>query len=148
MKFDSLENIKITSSGSKDNLGRSGKGLIISMGLKSKVKLHKYKKARYSIGNVSIKDLSKIIREFEKLPYKSYEKKSPKYELIYSYFYLARQLVKFMMISDYFNSHNYPVGTEMTNTKNIPTSHVCSTDESELKEFSVDKTLSQICSMD
>ena len=27
----------------------------------------KYKKARYAIGNVSEKDLSKIIKEFEKL---------------------------------------------------------------------------------
>ena len=30
------------------------------------------KKARYAIGKVSMEDLSKIIREFEKLPYKSY----------------------------------------------------------------------------
>ena len=36
----------------------------------------------------------------------------------------------------------------MTATKHIPTSHVCSTEKGELKEFLVDKTLSQICSMD
>ena len=36
----------------------------------------------------------------------------------------------------------------MTGTKQIPTSYVFSTDESELKEFLVDKTLSQIYSTD
>ena len=77
LKFDSLDKIKITSSQSKDNLVRSGKGLITSLGLKSKVRPHKYKKARYAIVNVSKKGLSKIIREFEKLPYESYENKSP-----------------------------------------------------------------------
>ena len=32
--------------------------------------------------------------------------------------------------------------------KHIPVSHVCSTEESELKEFLVNETLSQICSTD
>ena len=36
----------------------------------------------------------------------------------------------------------------MTATKQIPNLYVCSTDEDELKEFPVDKTLSQICSTD
>ena len=36
----------------------------------------------------------------------------------------------------------------MTATKQIPTSHVFSTDESELKEFPVNKILSQRCSID
>ena len=44
LKFDSLENMKITSSESKDNLGRSVKGLINYLGLKAKVRSHKYKK--------------------------------------------------------------------------------------------------------
>ena len=35
----------------------------------------------------------------------------------------------------------------MTTTKQILTSHICSTDKSELKEFPVNKTLSQSCSM-
>ena len=37
LKFDSKKKMKITSSESKDNLGISGKGLINSLGLKSKV---------------------------------------------------------------------------------------------------------------
>ena len=53
-----------------------------------------------------------------------------------------------MMRYDDLNLDVYPVRTETTSTKQIPTSHLCSTDESELKEFLVDKTLSHICSTD
>ena len=38
----------------------------------------KYKKAKYAIRNVSEKDISKIIREFEKFEKLPYEKKRPK----------------------------------------------------------------------
>ena len=53
-----------------------------------------------------------------------------------------------MMIADALNSYNYPLKIEMIGTKQIPTSHVCSTDEGKLKEFLVGKTLSQIYSTD
>ena len=56
-----------------------------------------------------MKDLSKIIREFDKFPYKSYEIRRPKHDPTDSYFYLARQLDKCMMKSDALNSENYPV---------------------------------------
>ena len=46
LKFDSLEKMKITSSGSKEKLERLGKGLIISLGIKAKVRRHKYKNQR------------------------------------------------------------------------------------------------------
>ena len=72
--------MKITSSEPKYYLGRSGKGLITSLGLKAKSSPKKYKKARYAIGNVIMKDLSKIIRDLEKSPYKGYERKRPKHE--------------------------------------------------------------------
>ena len=62
LKYDSLENIKITYLESKDNLGISGKGLLTSLGLKAKARPKKYKKARYAIGNISKNELSKIIR--------------------------------------------------------------------------------------
>ena len=65
LRFGSLDKIRITSSEPKDNLGISGKGLITSLGLKAKTRPYKYKKARHAIGNVSMKDLSKIIKEFE-----------------------------------------------------------------------------------
>ena len=67
LEFDSLDKMKIKSSESKGKLERSIKGLITSLGFKAKVRPQKHKKARYAIGNVSRKDLSKIIREFEKL---------------------------------------------------------------------------------
>ena len=72
--------MKITSSESKGKLERSGKGLITSLGFKAKARPQKYKKARYAVGNVSKKDLSKIIKEFEKIKKLPYEKKSPKNE--------------------------------------------------------------------
>ena len=80
LKFDSLDNMKIKSSESKYNLVISGKGLITSLGLKAKSRSNKYKKARYYIVNVSKKDLSKIIRKFEKLPYEIYERKRPEHD--------------------------------------------------------------------
>ena len=80
----------ITSLDSKDNLGILGKRLIASLGLMEKASPKKHKKARYSIGNITKKELSNIIREFEKLPYKSYERRRPNHELTDSYFYLAR----------------------------------------------------------
>ena len=51
-----------------------------------------------------------------------------------------------MMISDALNYHVYPVITEMTGTKQIPTSHVCSMYERKLKKFLVDENLLHICS--
>ena len=148
LKFGSLYNMKIAYSESKYNLGISVKGLITSLGLKAKARPKKYKKARYAIISVSKKYISKIIRGFEKLSYKSYERNRTKHEPTDSYFYLAIQLAKCMMRSDTLNLHVYPVRTDMTATKYIPNSHVCSTGESKLKEFLFDKTLSQICYTD
>ena len=59
--------------------------------------------ARYAIGNVSKKDISNIIREFEKLPYESDDKKSPKHEPTDNLFYLAIKLTKCMMRPDTLN---------------------------------------------
>ena len=79
-KFDSMDKNKITSSESKGKLEISWKGLIASLGFKTKARSKKYKTARYTIGNVSEKDLSKIIKEFEKIEKLTYEKKRPKHE--------------------------------------------------------------------
>ena len=57
-KFDSLDEMKITSSESEGKLEISGKGLITSLGFKTKSRLQKYKNARYAIVNVSEKDIS------------------------------------------------------------------------------------------
>ena len=133
LKFDSMDKMKITSSESKDDLVRPVKGLITSLGLKVKASPKIYKKTRYATRNFIKKELSKIIREFEKLPYESYERKRPKHDPNDSYFYLARQLAKCMLRADALNSENHPVRTEITDMKQILTSRVCSTYESKLK---------------
>ena len=80
LKFGSLDKMRITSSYPKYYLGRSGKGLITSLGLKANARSKKYKKARYTITNVSMKYFSKITKEFEKSTYKGYVRKRPKQE--------------------------------------------------------------------
>ena len=122
--------------------------MITSLGLKAKNRAKEIQKSRYAIIKVSKKDLSKIVREFEKSPSESYDRKRPKHEHTDSYFYLAIQLAKCMTRSDALNLHVYPVITEMNGTQQILTSHVYSMDESELRNFPVDKTLLQICSID
>ena len=66
-KFDDMKNMETTSSESKVELEGSGKGLVTALALKTKARSKIYKKARYAIVNVSMKDLSKKIKEFEKL---------------------------------------------------------------------------------
>ena len=105
-KFDSLEKMKITSSEPKNNLVRAGKGLITFLDLRAKVSETKYKKAKYAIINVSKKDLSTIIREFEELRYESYERRRFNHEPTDIYCYLARQLEKCIMRADALNSNN------------------------------------------
>ena len=87
-----------------------------SLDLNTNVGSKKNKKARYAITNVIMKDLSKIIKDFEKLPYKGYVQKRLKHEPTASYFYLGRHLAKCMIRDDAFNLHVYPVRTEMTGT--------------------------------
>ena len=114
LKFGNMDKMKTTSSESKGKLERPGKELITSLGFKAKIRHQKYKKARCAIGNVSMKDLSNIIREFEKFEKLPYEKKRPKHEPTGSYCYLALQLAKCMMRADTLNWHNYGSCTEMT----------------------------------
>ena len=44
----------------------SGKWLVTALALKTKARSTKYKKSRYAIVNVSMKDFSNKIKEFEK----------------------------------------------------------------------------------
>ena len=82
---------------------KSRKGLVTALDFKTKVRSPKYKKARYAIRNFSEKDLSNIIKEFEKIGKLPYEKKIPKHEPTPSYFHLVRQIAKCMMRSDQLN---------------------------------------------
>ena len=45
-KFDSMKNMKTTSSESKGKLERSGKGLVTALAFKTKVRFHKNKKGK------------------------------------------------------------------------------------------------------
>ena len=77
-----------------------------------------------------MKNLTKIIKDFEKLPYKVYVQKMPKHEPTDSYYYAAIQPDKCMMRDDAFHFHIDPVITEITDTQQIPIWHVFSSDES------------------
>ena len=92
-----------------------------------------------------MEDLSKIIKEFGKLPYKGYVRKRTKRELTDSYFYLTIQLDKCMVRDNLLSLHIDPVRTKMTGTQHVPILHVCSMYIRESKDFLADEKLSQIC---
>ena len=73
--------------------------------LKTKARLTKYEKARYAIENVSMKDLSNKIKEFEIFVKVTHLKKTPKHEPTLSYFHLVECLRKYMMRSGEKNHH-------------------------------------------
>ena len=73
--------------------------MVTALSLNTKSRSMKYKKARYAIGNVSMKDLSNKINEFEKFVKVPYLKKTPKHEPTLSYFHLVECLRKCMMRS-------------------------------------------------
>ena len=89
--------METTSSESKRKLGRSGKGLVTTLALKTKAGSKKYKKARYAIRNVSMKDLSNKIKEFEKIVKVPYAKRIPNHETTSSYYYLVGCIAECML---------------------------------------------------
>ena len=106
-KFDILNKMKTTSSKSKVKLGRSGKGLVTTLDFKAKLRSSKYKKGKFTIVNVSEKDLSKIIKEFEKIGKVPYVKRITKHNPTSSYFHLVGKIAKCMMRSDKLNWHDH-----------------------------------------
>ena len=146
LKFGSMYKIKITSSEPKDYLGISGKWLIIYLGLNTIGSSNKNKKSRYSITNVSMKEIHNIIKEFEKLPYEGYVRKRPKHEHTDSYFYLYIYLAKCMIRADTFNSQFDPIIMQMTSMQYIPILQVFCLDESKSKGIITDKNIQQVCS--
>ena len=130
--------METTSSGSKAKLGRSGKVLVTALTLSTKG-FTKYKKAKYAIRNFSEKDISKIIREFEKFETLPYEKKRPKHEPTESYFHLAREIAKCVMRFDKLNWYNHGGYKEMTALY----SNVIVMNGSKSKRSIVNKILSQ-----
>ena len=57
LNVGSLDKMRIISSEPEDNLEKSGKGLISSLGIKAKARPKKYQNSRYTIVNISMKEL-------------------------------------------------------------------------------------------
>ena len=77
----------------------SGKCLVTTLDPKTKARSTKYKKAMYAIRNVSMKDLSKKIKEFGNFVKVPHFKKTLKHEPTLSYFHLFECVRKCMMRS-------------------------------------------------
>ena len=137
LDFGSLENMEITSSEPKYYLGISVKGLITYLGIKNIITQNKNKKARYTITNVSLKNIYRIIKEFEKLPYEGYVQKRFKHLPTDIQFYLAIQLAKCMMR---LNLHIGPVRTQMTTTQDMNNSEMSMHKINNLNVRSTDKS--------
>ena len=90
--FDNLDKMETTSSESKVKIEGSGKWLVTALALKTKARLTKYKKARYAIGNVSMKYLVNKIKEFENFVKVPHLKSTPKHEPTLRYFHLVECL--------------------------------------------------------
>ena len=91
------------------------------------------------IRNISEKNPSNIIKEFEKIGKLTYEKRIPKHDPTPSYFHLVRKLVKCMMISNEYNWHihrSYAEDTALSLNINVM-------DKDESKEMIVRKILSE-----
>ena len=78
---------------------------------------------------MSNKDLSKIIKEFEKIGKVPYVKRIPKHEPTLSYFHLVRCIAECMMTSDEHNLHVHGSYAKET----APSSNVNVTDEDKSK---------------
>ena len=119
-KFDNLDKMETTSSESKVKMDGSGKWLVTALDIKTKAGSTKYKKARYDIGNVSMKDLVNKTIEFEKFVKVPHFKKEPKHEPTLSYFYLVECLHKCMMISGKHKQHMHDsYGKETASSSNV-----------------------------
>ena len=91
-----------------------------------------------------MKDLSNIIKEFEKIVKVPYVKKIPKHEPTSSYYHLVGCISECMMRSDEHNRHVHGSYAEET----APSSNVNDTDEDESKEIIMHETLSENLSID
>ena len=81
------------------------KGLVTALDFKTKLRLQKYKTERYAIGNVSEKDVSKIIKELGKIGMVPYVKMIPTHERTSSYYHLVRCITACIMRSAEHNWH-------------------------------------------
>ena len=71
--------------------------MVTALALKTKARSKKYKNARYAIGNVSMKDLSNKIKEFEKILKVPYVKRIPKHDPTSRYYRLVGCIAECML---------------------------------------------------
>ena len=128
----------------KRKIGEIMKGVGNRSGSQDQSKVEKYKKARYAIGNISMKNLSNIIKDFEKMVKVPYVKRIPKHEPTSSYYHLVGCITECMLIFGEENQHVHSGYAEET----APSSKVNDTNEDKLKEFIVHKPLVENLSMD
>ena len=103
------------------------KGVGIRFGFQDQSKVAKIQKGKVCHRNVRKKDLSKVIKESEKIGKVLYVKRIPKHEPTSSYFHLVRCIAEVMIISDEHNRHVHKSYAEETD----PSSNVNVTDEDE-----------------
>ena len=111
-------------------------------GSQDQSKVEKYKKERYAIGNVSMKDLSKKIKEFLKIVKVPYVKSIPKHEPTSSYFHIVVCLGECMMRCGG-NNHHVHDGYEK---EMDPSSEVNDMDEDESKNSILQKPFDKLSS--
>ena len=94
--------------------------MVTALYLKTKARSMKYKKARYDIGNFSMKELVNKIIEFENFVKVPHFKKEPKHEPTLSYFNLVECLRKCMMRSGETNHHvHHSYGKDTAFSSNV-----------------------------
>ena len=103
--------------------------MVTALDYKTTKRSPKYKKERYAIGNVSDKDISKIIKEFDKIGKVPYVKIIPKHEQTSRYYHLVRCIAECVMRSDEHNWHVHGSYAEETD----PSLNVNVTDKDESK---------------
>ena len=112
--------------------------MVTALALNTKAGSKKYKKARYAIGNVSMKDLSNKIKEFEKIIKVLYVKRIPKHEPASSYFHLVVCIGECIMRCGE-NNHNIHDVRDSYEEEMAPSLKVNDTDEDESKNSIVHK---------
>ena len=100
----------------KRKIGEIRKGVGNYSGSQDQSKVEKYKKARYAIGNVSMKDLSNKIKEFLKIVKVPYVKMIPKHDPTSSYYHLVGCIAECMLRCGEDNQHVHGGYTEETAT--------------------------------
>ena len=103
--------------------------MVNALSLKTKARSKEYKKARYAIVNVRMKDLSNIIKKIENIVKVPYVKRTPKHEPTSRYYHLVRCVTECMLICGEDDQHVHGGYVEET----APLLNVNDTDKDESK---------------